>query len=111
MVFESYYESSWFTQSNDCEKIGNNSCLQECVSGKAGVLDGERSYGTAFGGTTKEHMTESLIRHGFHHPSVKEYITSGVTEETLECYIFVGPIHYCQKLDHMVGSRSHLVVH
>ncbi|KAF4671681.1 DNA-directed RNA polymerase III subunit RPC2 [Perkinsus chesapeaki] len=79
--------------------------LLECVSGKAGVLDGERSYGTAFGGTTKKHMTESLIRHGFH-PSAKEYITSGVTGEALECYIFVGPIYY-QKLKHMVMDKIH----
>ncbi|KAF4747507.1 DNA-directed RNA polymerase III subunit RPC2 [Perkinsus olseni] len=79
--------------------------LLECVSGKAGVLDGERSYGTAFGGTTKQHMTESLIRHGFH-PSAKEYITSGVTGEALECYIFVGPIYY-QKLKHMVMDKIH----
>ncbi|EER03408.1 DNA-directed RNA polymerase III subunit, putative [Perkinsus marinus ATCC 50983] len=38
---------------------------------------------------------------------VKEYIISGVTGEALECYIFVGRIHYCQKLDHMVMDKIH----
>lgn len=79
--------------------------ILELLSGKAGVLQGERQYGTAFGGSSVEDMSNLLIKHGFH-PSGKDYLTSGITGEPLEAYIFSGPVFY-QKLKHMVLDKMH----
>jgi DNA-directed RNA polymerase III subunit RPC2 len=37
---------------------------------------------------------------------MKDYVTSGITGEPLEAYIFFGPIYY-QKLKHMVMDKMH----
>ena len=79
--------------------------LKELVAGKAGVLDGKFAYGTAFGGTTVEEMTETLVRKGYNYQG-KEILTSGITGEPLSAYIFFGPIYY-QKLKHMVQDKVH----
>jgi DNA-directed RNA polymerase III subunit RPC2 len=79
--------------------------MLELLSGKAGVLHGQRQYGTAFGGSRVEDMQELLIAHGFH-PSGKDYVTSGITGEPLQVYIFMGPVFY-QKLKHMVLDKMH----
>lgn len=76
----------------------------ELIAGKAGVLDGDRRYGTAFGGTSVEDCNAALIKHGYHYAG-KELLTSGITGEPLRSYIFFGPIYY-QKLKHMVGGIS-----
>ncbi|KAK9461659.1 uncharacterized protein V1516DRAFT_672612 [Lipomyces oligophaga] len=77
----------------------------ELVSGKAGVLDGSLQYGTAFGGSKLEDMSRILIDKGFSY-SGKDMLTSGITGECLQAYIFFGPIYY-QKLKHMVLDKMH----
>ena len=79
--------------------------MLELVSGKAGVMSGELQYGTAFGGSKVEDMAEILIRHGFNY-SGKDFVTSGITGESLPAYVFFGPIYY-QKLKHMVQDKMH----
>lgn len=77
----------------------------ELLSGKAGVLTGTLQYGTAFGGSKVEDMSRILVEKGFSY-SGKDFVTSGITGESLEAYIFFGPIYY-QKLKHMVQDKMH----
>ncbi|KAI9891682.1 MAG: DNA-directed RNA polymerase III core subunit ret1 [Vezdaea aestivalis] len=79
--------------------------LMEFVAGKAGVLKGEYQYGTAFGGSPFLEMGEILTEHGFCYHG-KDYMTSGITGESLEAYIFNGPVYY-QRLKHMVTDKMH----
>ena len=79
--------------------------MLELVAGKAGVLDGELQYGTAFGGSKVEDMGDILIKHGFSYGG-KDYLTDGITGEPLPAYVFFGPIYY-QKLKHMVMDKMH----
>ncbi|KAJ3259133.1 DNA-directed RNA polymerase III core subunit ret1 [Boothiomyces macroporosus] len=77
----------------------------ELLSGKAGVLDGNVQYGTAFGGSKVEDMSKILIENGYSYCG-KDVLTSGITGEMLQAYIFFGPIYY-QKLKHMVMDKMH----
>jgi len=77
----------------------------ELLGGKAGVCDGKFRYGTAFSGDSVSSISEVLIRNGFSY-SGKDYVTSGITGEPLESYIFFGPVYY-QKLKHMVMDKMH----
>ncbi|EEB05618.1 DNA-directed RNA polymerase III complex subunit Rpc2 [Schizosaccharomyces japonicus yFS275] len=77
----------------------------ELLSGKAGVLRGTLEYGTCFGGSRVEDMSRILVEHGYNY-SGKDMLTSGITGEQLEAYIFFGPIYY-QKLKHMVLDKMH----
>lgn len=79
--------------------------MLELVAGKAGVMNGELQYGTAFGGSKVEYMASILIENGFSY-SGKDYMTSGITGEPLPAYVFFGPIYY-QKLKHMVQDKMH----
>lgn len=79
--------------------------MLELVSGKAGVLAGKQEYGTAFGGSRVEDMGACLVKHGFSY-SGKDFVTSGITGESLPAYVFFGPIYY-QKLKHMVQDKMH----
>ena len=79
--------------------------MLELVSGKAGVMSGDLQYGTAFGGSKVEDMADILIRHGYSY-SGKDFVTSGITGESLPAYVFFGPIYY-QKLKHMVQDKMH----
>ncbi|KAL8712833.1 MAG: hypothetical protein Q9220_003041 [cf. Caloplaca sp. 1 TL-2023] len=79
--------------------------MLELVAGKAGVLAGEFEYGTAFGGSKVEDMGNILIKNGFSY-SGKDFMTSGITGESLPAYVFFGPIYY-QKLKHMVQDKMH----
>ncbi|MCJ1374940.1 DNA-directed RNA polymerase III core subunit ret1 [Loxospora ochrophaea] len=79
--------------------------MLELVSGKAGVMSGDLQYGTAFGGSKVEDMGDILIEHGFSY-SGKDFVTSGITGESLPAYVFFGPIYY-QKLKHMVQDKMH----
>jgi DNA-directed RNA polymerase III subunit RPC2 len=79
--------------------------MLELVAGKAGVMSGDLQYGTAFGGSKVEDMGDILIRHGFSY-SGKDFVTSGITGESLPAYVFFGPIYY-QKLKHMVQDKMH----
>ncbi|KAG6374064.1 beta and beta-prime subunits of DNA dependent RNA-polymerase [Boletus reticuloceps] len=77
----------------------------ELLAGKAGVLCGKLQYGTAFGGSKVEDMSRILIEHGFNYAG-KDMLTSGITGEPMEAYVFFGPIYY-QKLKHMVLDKMH----
>ncbi|KAI8905932.1 hypothetical protein EDD86DRAFT_211135 [Gorgonomyces haynaldii] len=77
----------------------------ELLAGKAGVLTGKLQYGTAFGGSKVDDMSQILIDHGYSYCG-KDVLTSGITGETLQAYIFMGPIYY-QKLKHMVMDKMH----
>jgi DNA-directed RNA polymerase III subunit RPC2 len=79
--------------------------MLELVSGKAGILSGNFEYGTAFGGSKLDDMSQQLIDHGFSYDG-KDYLTSGITGEPLPAYVFTGPIYY-QKLKHMVRDKMH----
>lgn len=79
--------------------------LIELLGGKAGVLEGKFHYGTAFGGDKVEDLSEVLVRHGFNYLG-KDYVTSGITGEPVEAYVYFGPIYY-QKLKHMVLDKMH----
>jgi len=68
----------------------------ELLSGKAGVISGALQYGTAFGGSKVKDMSEILISNGFSYGG-KDMLTSGITGQPLECYVYFGPIYY-QKL-------------
>eukprot|EP00123_Amoebidium_parasiticum_P016330 comp23392_c4_seq1/m.38764 comp23392_c4_seq1/g.38764 ORF comp23392_c4_seq1/g.38764 comp23392_c4_seq1/m.38764 type:complete len:1167 (-) comp23392_c4_seq1:231-3731(-) len=79
--------------------------LIELLAGKAGVLVGKHHYGTAFGGERVEDMCRLLVEHGYNYTG-KDYVTSGITGEALQAYIFFGPVYY-QKLKHMVMDKMH----
>ena len=79
--------------------------MLELLAGKAGTLNGELQYGTAFGGVNVEDMGDLLIQHGFNY-SGKDFLTSGITGEPVPAYTFFGPIYY-QKLKHMVLDKMH----
>lgn len=79
--------------------------MLELVAGKAGVINGNFQYGTAFGGSKLEDMSAQLIDAGFNYGG-KDYLTSGITGEPLPAYVFTGPIYY-QKLKHMVLDKMH----
>ncbi|EEH43458.2 DNA-directed RNA polymerase III core subunit RET1 [Paracoccidioides brasiliensis Pb18] len=79
--------------------------MLELVAGKAGILSGQFSYGTAFGGSPVEEMSAILVKHGFSYGG-KDCLTSGITGESLPAYVFMGPIYY-QKLKHMVQDKMH----
>mmetsp|Transcript_89509 Transcript_89509/g.186995 ORF Transcript_89509/g.186995 Transcript_89509/m.186995 type:complete len:1198 (-) Transcript_89509:105-3698(-) len=79
--------------------------MLELIGSKAGVMEGIFSNGSGFENTPAKEIYRSLISHGFA-PTGKEYLTSGITGEALESYIFCGPIYY-QKLKHMVVDKIH----
>ncbi|CAH1244351.1 POLR3B [Branchiostoma lanceolatum] len=79
--------------------------LMELLAGKAGVLEGKFHYGTAFGGSKVADVCEELAQHGFNYQG-KDYLTSGITGEPLNAYIYTGPVYY-QKLKHMVLDKIH----
>ena len=53
--------------------------MMELLAGKAGLWDGERKFGTIFGGTDIEDCAEELIRRGFNY-SGKDVFYSGGAE-------------------------------
>ncbi|KAG5340567.1 DNA-directed RNA polymerase III subunit [Termitomyces sp. Mn162] len=65
----------------------------ELLAGKAGVLRGTLEYGTAFGGSKVEDMSRILVENGFSYAG-KDMLTSGITGEPLEAYVYFGPIYY-----------------
>ena len=77
----------------------------ELLGGKAGVLDGRRRYGTAFGGDPVQSISSTLVANGYHYGG-KETLTSGIDGEPMRSYVFFGPVYY-QKLKHMVMDKMH----
>jgi DNA-directed RNA polymerase III subunit RPC2 len=68
-------------------------------------MAGELKYGTAFGGSKLSDCSQQLVDHGFSYCG-KDILTSGITGEPLQAYIFQGPVFY-QKLKHMVMDKMH----
>ena len=79
--------------------------LMELLGGKAGLMTGKLHYGTAFGGDKVDDIREELFRHGWNYQG-KDTLTSGITGECLQAYIYQGPVYY-QKLKHMVLDKMH----
>lgn len=79
--------------------------LIEFIAGKAGSLQGEYHYGTAFSGDRVEDLSADLVRNGFDYGG-KELLTSGTTGEPMEAYIYTGVVYY-QRLKHMVLDKMH----
>jgi DNA-directed RNA polymerase III subunit RPC2 len=79
--------------------------LIELLAGKAGVQSGVFKDATAFSGEPVEFLSRELVRHGFNYAG-KDCLTSGITGEMLNAYIFEGPVYY-QKLKHMVADKMH----
>lgn len=79
--------------------------LIELLAGKAGLAEGKFHEGTAFAGTKVSDINKILIDHGFNLHG-KEVLTSGITGEMMDAYIYMGPVYY-QKLKHMVLDKMH----
>ncbi|CAD6187826.1 unnamed protein product [Caenorhabditis auriculariae] len=79
--------------------------LMELLSSKAGVLNGNYHYGTAFGGDQVAQVCDELAARGYNYMG-KDMLTSGITGQPLSAYIYFGPIYY-QKLKHMVLDKMH----
>jgi DNA-directed RNA polymerase III subunit RPC2 len=82
----------------------------ELVSGKAGVLGGRQGYASAFGekfgnADKVDVVCAELVMHGYNYMG-KDMLTSGVSGQPLESYVFMGPVFY-QKLKHMVMDKMH----
>lgn len=82
--------------------------LIELLGSKAAVLSGQWQYGTAFGersglASRVDDLSEALVGAGYSYHG-KDFLTSGVTGEPLEAFIFMGPVYY-QKLKHMVLDK------
>ena len=82
----------------------------ELVAGKAGVFEGRQGYGSAFGeeygnADKVEDCCKNLVKHGYSYVG-KDILTSGITGQPLQSYIFTGPVFY-QKLKHMVMDKMH----
>lgn len=75
----------------------------ELLGSKTAAIDGRLRNGSAFSGDSVEDLSEVLKEHG-HHYLGKEILTSGVTGEPLEAYIYFGPVYY-QRLKHMVVDK------
>ncbi|OAF67682.1 hypothetical protein A3Q56_04585 [Intoshia linei] len=79
--------------------------LLELMGSKAAALDGTFHDGTAFGGDKIEDLSSIMKDHGYNYLG-KDLVTSGITGEIMEAYIYFGPIYY-QKLKHMVMDKIH----
>lgn len=79
--------------------------ILELLGSKAAVLEGKLHYGTAFGGCKHTDLQEELFQHGYNYMG-KDYFYSGITGESMEAYIYSGPVYY-QKLKHMVQDKMH----
>jgi DNA-directed RNA polymerase III subunit RPC2 len=82
----------------------------ELIAGKAGVFKGCQGYGSAFGeevgsADRVEVACEELVKYGYSYVG-KDIMTSGITGEPMQSYIFAGPVFY-QKLKHMVMDKMH----
>jgi DNA-directed RNA polymerase III subunit RPC2 len=77
----------------------------ELIAGKAGVLEGECKYGTAFGGDPVDEMGKLLLKHGYSFDG-KDLLMSGITGEMIPSFVFSGPVYY-QRLKHMVQDKMH----
>ncbi|KAI1729131.1 RNA polymerase rpb2, domain 6 domain-containing protein [Ditylenchus destructor] len=79
--------------------------LMELLSGKNALMTGRLHYGTAFAGDQVDAVSKELASFGYNYLG-KEMLTSGITGESIDAYIYFGPIYY-QKLKHMVLDKMH----
>ena len=77
----------------------------ELLAGKASLMDGRLKDGTAFAGDSVTAVSEVLLSAGYSY-SGKDLLTSGITGESVEAFIYMGPVFY-QKLKHMVVDKMH----
>ena len=66
--------------------------MMELLAGKAGLYEGERKFGTIFGGTNVEDCAEVLVRHGFSYCG-KDILYSGrffVTIIIINNFVFLN---------------------
>eukprot|EP00924_Labyrinthula_sp_SR-Ha-C_P003337 maker-scaffold_15-snap-gene-6.43-mRNA-1 protein AED:0.17 eAED:0.17 QI:0/0/0/1/1/1/2/0/1255 len=77
--------------------------MLELLGGKAGVFEGKVKDGTAFAGDSYESMSTILTKNGYNFCG-KDILTSGQSGETIQAYIYMGPVYY-QKLKHMVVDK------
>ena len=61
--------------------------------------------GTAFGGDRVDDVSQVLADYGYNYLG-KDMLTSGITGQPLQAYIYFGPVYY-QKLKHMVLDKMH----
>ena len=79
--------------------------VMELLAGKAALMDGRLKDGTAFAGDRVTAVSELLLQAGYSY-SGKDLLTSGITGESIEAFIYTGPVFY-QKLKHMVIDKMH----
>lgn len=79
----------------------------ELIGGKAGILyhKGRIGNATPFSGDKVVDICNTLVSCGYSYTG-KDFLTSGITGEPLEAFIFQGPMYY-QKLKHMVLDKMH----
>ena len=79
--------------------------VMELLAGKAALMDGRLKDGTAFAGDRVTAVSELLLQAGYSY-SGKDTLTSGISGEQIEAFIYTGPVFY-QKLKHMVIDKMH----
>lgn len=79
--------------------------LLELISGKANMMNGTFGDATAFAGDKIEDISEMLVKYGYNYTG-KDVLTSGITGEPINAYIYTGPVFY-QRLKHMVADKMH----
>lgn len=82
--------------------------ILETIIGKGGILDGRYCDGTPFsnpGDALVREAKERLRVHGYD-PLGTERLINGMTGESMEANVFMGPVYY-QRLKHMVADKYH----
>ncbi len=65
--------------------------LLELISGKANMMNGTFGDATAFAGDKIEDISEMLVKYGYNYTG-KDVLTSGITGEPINAYIYTGPV-------------------
>ena len=83
--------------------------MMELLGGKAGVNAGRFYYGTAFGGDSVSEIGEMLVRHGFSYGG-KDVLTSGITGESLNSYMFMVCHHAAIRASGCVNLNNNFCI-
>ena len=86
----------------------------EIIAGKAGTFEGRQGYGSAFGerfgnADKVEDACKTLVKHGFSYVG-KDILTSGITGQPLQSYIFAGPVFYQVYIVSCIVYRVHRAI-